>query len=97
MRSAPLVDATSDDKAAVETKIEALRTALKGDDDAAVKTASDELTANLQEVAAKAYQASEPTGADTNGTGAEPDADAAAEGDTADDGEEAVEGEFKEV
>ncbi len=60
-----------------------------------MKTATDELTSSLQEVATKAYQAasSEPApdmGADGAGT------DGA--GDTAGDGDdEAVEGEFKEV
>jgi molecular chaperone DnaK len=88
---------SGDDKTSVEKKIEAVRETLKGEDDAAVRAATDELTSSLQEVAAKAYQASEPSGADTNGTGGEAGADADAAGDTAEDGEEAVEGEYKEV
>ena len=83
------------EKASVESKIEAVRNALKGDDDKAVKTATDELTSSLQEVATKAYQAAgtEPApdmGAD--GAGADGAGDTAGDGD-----EEAVEGEFKEV
>ncbi len=86
---------SAEDKASVESRIEAVRNALKGDDEEAVKRASGELTSTLGEVATKAYQAAGPqTGPDTDGSGA---ADAGAAGDTADDGEEAVEGEFKEV
>jgi len=85
------------EKATVESKIEAVRNALKGDDDAAVKTATAELTSSLQEVATKAYQAA---GADAApGMGEAPgDAGDDAAGDTAESGDdEAVEGEFKEV
>jgi molecular chaperone DnaK len=88
------------EKASVESKIEAVRNALKGDDDAAVKTATDELTSSLQEVATKAYQAAGAApgpdmgadGAGADGAGADGAGDTAADGD-----EEAVEGEFKEV
>ncbi len=89
---------SAEDKAQVESRITAVREALKGENDEAVKTATGELQSSLQEVATKAYQATEPTGADTNGgAGTEGDAAGEAEADTADDGEEAVEGEFKEV
>jgi len=84
------------EKASVESKIEAVRTALKGDDDAAVKTATDELTSSLQEVATKAYQTAGAEAAPDMGTADDAGADDA--GDTAKDGDdEAVEGEFKEV
>jgi molecular chaperone DnaK len=89
---------SAEEKANVESKIEAVRTALKGEDDAAVKTASGELTTVLQEVATKAYQAGAEQPAPDMGT--EPGgADGDAAGDTAESGddEEAVEGEFKEV
>jgi len=86
----------ADDKSAVESRITAVRDALKGEDEEAVKSATAELTSKLQEVATKAYQTPEPTPADGDGA-----SDAAAsdeeDGDTAQDGEEAVEGEFKEV
>ncbi len=86
---------SAEDKASVESRIEAVRNALKGDDEEAVKRASGELTSTLGEVATKAYQAAGPqAGPDMDGSGA---ADDGAAGDTADDGEEAVEGEFKEV
>ena len=86
---------SAEDKASVESRIEAVRNALKGDDEEAVKRASAELTSTLGEVATKAYQAAGPqAGPDMDGSGA---ADAGTAGDTADDGEEAVEGEFKEV
>ena len=79
-----LGDKVSDeDKSAVETKITAVRDALKGEDTEAVKTASGELTTVLQEVATKAYQATEPSGADANGAsedGAEPGPEAGADG-----------------
>ncbi len=89
---------SAEDKAQMESRINAVREALKGEDDAAVKTSTAELQSLLQEVATKAYQASEPSGADANGgPGAEPGAEAGPDGETADDGEEAVEGEFKEV
>ena len=86
---------SAEDKASVESGIEAVRNAVKGDDDEAVKRTAAELTSKLQEVATKAYQAAGPEPAPDAGTGSP--ADEGAAGDTADDGEEAVEGEFKEV
>jgi molecular chaperone DnaK len=77
-----------EDRVALEGRINAVREAVKGDDDAAVRKATDELTETLQAVATKAYQAS--------ASGPTPDgaADGAGSG-SADD--EAVEGEYKEV
>jgi molecular chaperone DnaK len=86
---------SAEDKAAVESRIEAVRSALKGDDEAAVKKATAELTSTLQEVATKAYQSAGPGAAPD--MGAAGDAGGDGTGDTAEDGEEAVEGEFKEV
>nr|MBA2254018.1 Hsp70 family protein [Chloroflexota bacterium] len=91
----------SDDKAAVESGIESLRTALKGDDLEAIKRESQSLAEALQRVGTAAYQGTEPVqgtedfDADPNAAGGN---GAGASGDTADaDVEEAVEGEFKEV
>ena len=93
-----LGDKVSDeDKATVEKDIEAVREALKGEDIEAVTTTTKALTATLQDVATKAYQASEPTGPDANGA-TDDGGDTGEEGEAADeDAEEAVEGEFKEV
>jgi molecular chaperone DnaK len=84
----------ADDRTALESKIEAVRDKLKGDDDEAVKTAANELTETLQTVATKAYQASQSAGAASDGAGG-PDGPGA-EGTSPED-EDAVEGEFKEV
>ncbi len=86
---------SSEDKADVETKVTAVREALKGDDLEAIKRTSQELAESLQRVGTAAYQA----GA-TDGDGATPGAEPGAEGATPEgeaEGEEAVEGEFKEV
>ncbi|MEX1294967.1 MAG: molecular chaperone DnaK [Candidatus Limnocylindrales bacterium] len=91
---------SAEEKADVDSKIEAVRNALKGDDDAAVNTASGELTSALQAVATKAYQASaEQAAPDGSGAGGAGDAAGDGAGDTAESGddEEAVEGEYKEV
>ena len=92
---------SAEEKANVQSKIEAVRNALKGEDDAAVNASAGELTAVLQEVATKAYQAAGAQGAPDMGAagdaGAAGGADAGAAGDTAEGDDEAVEGEFKEV
>jgi molecular chaperone DnaK len=81
---------SSEDKADVEAKVASLREALKGNDADAVRRGAEELATSLQRVGTAAYQASASTGGDgANGSG--PDEGAAPEG------EEAVEGEFKEV
>ncbi len=87
----------SEDKADVETKVSALREALKSDDVEQIRAKMNELAASLQKVSTAAYQAAGPTGGDGNGTGG-----AAPEGEPAGAApggaeEEAVEGEFKEV
>jgi molecular chaperone DnaK len=86
---------SAEDRAAVEARIEAVRSALKGDNEEAVKKATAELTSTLQDVATKAYQSAGPGAAPD--MGAAGDAGGDGTGDTAEDGEEAVEGEFKEV
>jgi len=95
-----LGDKVSDeDKATVEKHVEAVRDALKGEDGDVLKNTTKDLTNSLQEVATKAYQASEPSGPDMNGA-TDDGGDTGEEGEAADadaDAEEAVEGEFKEV
>jgi molecular chaperone DnaK len=89
---------SAEDKAEVESKVTALREALKGNDMDAIRTAMNELQEPLQRVGAAAYQAS--SGGPTDGAGPENGNGASAgdgEGATAEDTEEAVEGEFKEV
>jgi molecular chaperone DnaK len=90
---------SAEDRADVETKVSALREALKGDDVEQIRSKMSELAASLQKVSTAAYQAASPTGGDGNGStgdGApeEEPAGAAAGGSSE---EEAVEGEFKEV
>ncbi|MEP7379714.1 MAG: Hsp70 family protein, partial [Chloroflexota bacterium] len=89
---------SSEDKADVETKVTALREALKGDDVEAIRSKMNELAASLQKVSTAAYQAAGPTGGDGNGS-AEPGAPEGEPAGAAAGGgeEEAVEGEFKEV
>ena len=100
---------SSEDRADVETKVTALRESLKGDDLDAVKSGAESLADTLSRVGAAAYAASaaagdesggfDPTGQggagsggagsdESNGTGG-PSGEA--------EGEETVEGEFKEV
>jgi molecular chaperone DnaK len=85
---------SAEDRASVESKVEAVRAALKGDDLDAVRRTSGELAEALQGVAARAYQAAsaeEATAAGGDGAGpSQEGAGGAAE-------EEAVEGEYKEV
>jgi molecular chaperone DnaK len=87
----------SEDKADVESKVEALREALKGDDLDAIRTRSTDLAASLQKVGTAAYEAAgAPGGGDgsaSSGDGAAGEPKPAGEGEA----EEAVEGEFKEV
>jgi molecular chaperone DnaK len=86
-----------EDKADVESKVEALREALKGDDLDAIRTRSTDLAASLQKVGTAAYEAAgAPGGGDgsaSSGDGAAGEPKPAGEGEA----EEAVEGEFKEV
>ena len=91
----------SEDKADVETKVAALREALKTDDVAAIRSRMSELAASLQKVSTAAYQAAGPTPGSGNGdgtAGGAPEGEPAGAGATSGSGEEeAVEGEFKEV
>jgi molecular chaperone DnaK len=86
---------SAEDKADAESKIAAVREALKGDDSEALKRTSQELAEALQRIGTAAYQASAAGSGDGEAPGegetAEGEAEPAAEAD------EAVEGEFKEV
>jgi molecular chaperone DnaK len=83
------------DRSEVESKIEAVRSALKGEDDEAVRRTTSELTESLQRVAAKAYQAGATPDFGADGASEEA-ATGATAGSTAEE-EETVEGEYKEV
>ena len=98
---------SSEDKLEVENKVEGLREALKGSDIDAVRSQMTSLAETLNRVSTAAYQAASAAGdagESTNGSGAGGDAEGgaaaggAAEGEgAAPEGEETVEGEFKEV
>jgi molecular chaperone DnaK len=88
---------SSEDKAETESRIEAVRTALKGDDLAAIKSTFDALVQQLQKVSTAAYQASE-TGPETGGPSGGDDGQSGPTDDAPDKGgEEVVEGEYKEA
>ena len=86
-----------EDKAEVSARIEAVREALKGEDQGAVDSTKGQLAEVLQRVGTKAYEApsggGDGNGADGSG-GADGDGGAAAEGEAE---EETIEGEYKEV
>jgi len=87
-----------EDKAETERRIEAVRTALKGDDLAAIKSAFDALVEQLQKVSTAAYQASAAAGPETGGpSGGDDDQSGPTDGSPDQGGEEVVEGEFKEA
>jgi molecular chaperone DnaK len=85
---------SSEDKAAVESKVAEVRNALKTEPIDAVRTRATELADVLQRVGAAAYAAS-GAAAGGPGDGAEPGPGETPEGAGAED--ETVEGEFKEV
>jgi molecular chaperone DnaK len=87
-----------DDRAATERAIEGVREALKGSDLDAVKRTATELAEVLQRVGTAAYQAaSAAAGSESgDGNGAGP-AEEGTEAGATPEGEETVEGEFKEV
>src|SRR5829696_1446482 len=94
---------SAEDRAAVETQVSELREGLKGSDVAPIQTGMSTLVETLSRVSTAAYQASAASGGEDGS--AEPtdnvdgDASGAAAGSTsgAPEGEETVEGEFKEV
>jgi len=99
---------SSEDKLEVENQVSALREALKGSDVEAVRSRMTALAETLQRIATAAYQASAseagPNGSgDGEGPGGTADGESAGaapgsgDGSSETEGEEAVEGEFKEV
>jgi molecular chaperone DnaK len=94
---------SSEDKLEVENQVSSLREALKGSDVDAVRTGMTALAETLNRISTAAYQASAAEAGPTNGSGADgegPDGTGeagAGEGAPEGEGEEAVEGEFKEV
>ncbi|MGA3058488.1 MAG: molecular chaperone DnaK [Candidatus Limnocylindrales bacterium] len=91
----------AEDRAETERRVEAVRTALKGSDLAAVKSTSEALVEQLQKVGTAAYQASAADGAAAGGKGSagdEGEDQSGGEGGPPDQGnEEVVEGEYKEA
>ena len=95
---------SSEDKLEVENSVASLREALKGAEIEPVRAGMTSLAELLQRVSTAAYQASAAEGGSENGSssdgadGAGDASSAAGEGETpAPEGEETVEGEFKEV
>ena len=98
---------SSEDRADVETKVASLRELLKGDDLDAVKAGAEALAETLSRVGTAAYQAAsaadesggfDPTGQGGAGSAGAGSDEANGTGSAgAADGEETVEGEFKEV
>jgi molecular chaperone DnaK len=83
-----------EDKAEVEREVDGLREALKGDNVELIQAGMEKLIETLNRVSTAAYQAG--AAADASSGGAEPGVDGAT-GDAAPDGDETVEGEYKEV
>jgi len=92
----------AEDRAATERAVEAVREALKGNDMDKVRSTAQALAEQLQKVGTAAYQAGGSGGSSSGGDGGAPGPDGTAgagdgAGKPADDADEAVEGEFKEV
>jgi molecular chaperone DnaK len=91
----------AEDRTETESRVEAVRAALKGSDLAAVKSTSDALVEQLQKVSTAAYQAT--AAAETAAGGPDGAADSGEDQSSGDGGspdqgnEEVVEGEFKEA
>jgi molecular chaperone DnaK len=88
---------SDEEKAEVNARIEAVREALKGDDNGVVDSTKGQLAEVLQRIGTKAYEAS--PGGPTDGNGAEGDG-GPADGDgsaASEDEGETIEGEYKEV
>lgn len=61
---------SADDKSALQTKVDTLKEALKGENLDAIKTAQEDLQNKFYEVSQKLYQAAQAAGADPNAAGA---------------------------
>jgi molecular chaperone DnaK len=94
---------SSEDKLEIENQVSSIREALKGSDIEVVRTGMTALAETLQRVSTAAYQTSASEAGPTDGADAGPSNGAGepgegeGEGEAAPEGEEAVEGEFKEV
>jgi molecular chaperone DnaK len=92
---------SAEDRAETERRVEAVRTALKGSELAAVKSTSEALVEQLQKVSTAAYQAAAASGAAAGGPGGPEDGgddQSGGAGGSSDQGnEEVVEGEYKEA
>ncbi len=64
---------SADDKTALQTKVDTLKEALKGENLDAIKTAQEDLQNKFYEVSQKLYQAAQAAGADPNAAGFDPD------------------------
>jgi molecular chaperone DnaK len=84
---------SDEEKAEVNARIEAVREALKGDDNGVVDSTKGQLAEVLQRIGTRAYEA---TGGAGDGNGTEGGDGAAGDGEAAGD-EETIEGEYKEV
>jgi molecular chaperone DnaK len=91
----------AEDRTETESRVEAVRTALKGSDLAAVKSTSDALVEQLQKVSTAAYQATAAAGPAADGPDNPADGgedQSSGDAGSSDQGnEEVVEGEFKEA
>src|SRR6188472_1854812 len=87
---------TDEEKAEISTRIEAVREALKGEDDGVVDSTKSQLAEVLQRIGTRAYEASESGGNGSNGADGDGSTDGAAadsgEGEGAEEGE-TIEGE----
>ncbi|MDD6619498.1 MAG: molecular chaperone DnaK [Eubacteriales bacterium] len=63
---------SADDKSALQTKVDTLKEALKGDNEDAIKSAQEDLTNKFYEVSQKLYEAAQAAGADPNAQGFNP-------------------------
>ena len=63
---------SADDKSALQSKLDTLKEALKGENLDAIKTAQEDLQNKFYEVSQKLYQAAQAAGADPNAAGANP-------------------------
>ena len=79
---------SADQRSSVEAKVKDLREAIQGDDQARIRRAMEALQQELQTISQAAYQ---QPGTGTQGGPQEPQSGAA------DDGEDVVEGEFREA
>ncbi len=71
---------SADDKSALQTKLDTLKEALKGENLDAIKTAQEDLQNKFYEVSQKLYQAAQAAGADPNAAGAGADPNQSAGG-----------------